>query len=73
MENSTNSPSHKIFSVRDRGEGKNPEGGRKKRGSQWTEVGVGFTNRDGSINLIFNALPLSGKVQVRINEQQKAE
>ena len=62
MENSTNSPSHKIFSVRDRGEG---------RKAQWTEVGVGFTNKDASLNLIFNALPLSGKVQVRVYEPRK--
>ncbi len=33
--------------------------------SYWTKVGVGFVNRDGSINLQLDAIPISGKLQVR--------
>ena len=47
---------HKAFQIRDRGEDKK---------ASWTEVGVGFTNKDGSINLILNAIPIDGKVQLR--------
>jgi len=32
----------------------------------WTKIGVAFTNRDGSINLILEALPLgTNKLQIR--------
>jgi hypothetical protein len=33
--------------------------------SYWTRVGVGFVNRDGSITLRLDAIPLSGTLQVR--------
>jgi hypothetical protein len=33
--------------------------------SYWTRVGVGFVNRDGSINLRLDAIPISGTLQVR--------
>lgn len=33
--------------------------------SRWSKIGVGFLNKDGSINLIFDALPLKGRVHVR--------
>lgn len=44
-----------VYTVVDRGQGK----------SFWTRVGVGFTNRDGSLNLRLDALPVSGTLQVR--------
>lgn len=31
----------------------------------WTRVGVGFVNRDGSITLRLDAIPLNGTLQVR--------
>jgi hypothetical protein len=31
----------------------------------WTRVGVGFVNRDGSINLRLDAIPINGALQVR--------
>ncbi len=33
--------------------------------SFWTRVGAGFINRDGSINLRLDAIPVSGTLQVR--------
>ena len=33
--------------------------------SFWNRVGVAFTNRDGSLNIVLNALPLNGKLHVR--------
>ena len=44
----TNLPSHKIFHVRERN-------GQK---GFWQEIGVAFTNRDGSLSLKLNYLPL---------------
>jgi hypothetical protein len=33
--------------------------------SFWTRVGVGFVNRDGSISLRLDCIPISGTLQVR--------
>lgn len=37
----------------------------------WLQIGSGFENKDGSINIIFNALPLNGKIQVRLKPNEK--
>jgi hypothetical protein len=44
-----------VFTIVERGQGK----------SIWIRIGVGFTNRDGSLNLKLDALPVSGTLQVR--------
>ncbi len=44
-----------VFAVTERPPGK----------SRWTKVGVAFTNRDGSLTLRLDAVPVSGKLQVR--------
>ncbi|MCC6643955.1 MAG: hypothetical protein IT374_00065 [Polyangiaceae bacterium] len=47
-------------------------GGEKK--AIWTRVGVGFVNRDGSINVQLEALPLNGgKLQLRDYVPRDAE
>jgi len=33
--------------------------------SYWTRVGVGYENRDGSLNLKLDAIPVNGTLQVR--------
>jgi hypothetical protein len=33
--------------------------------SFWVRIGVGFTNRDGSLNLRLDAIPVNGTIQVR--------
>jgi len=44
-----------VYTVVERGQGK----------SFWVRVGVGFTNRDGSLNLRLDAIPVNGTLQVR--------
>ena len=44
-----------VFTVVERSPGK----------SHWTRVGVGFVNRDGSMNLKLDAIPVNGTLQVR--------
>lgn len=40
---------------------------------RWTKVGVAFVNRDGSLNVILNALPVNGKLHIRDHvERQNA-
>jgi|GEM_PF-2429386 len=41
--------------------------------SFWTRVGTGFVNRDSSLNLRLEAIPLSGNLQVRDYEPRDAE
>jgi hypothetical protein len=44
-----------VFTVVDRGPGK----------SFWIRVGTGFTNRDGSLTVRLDAIPVNGTLQVR--------
>jgi hypothetical protein len=37
----------------------------------WTKVGVAYTNRDGSINVQLDALPVSGRLQIRSDEKSE--
>lgn len=56
MEEQTQTKNMKaVFTVVDRGQGK----------SYWVRIGVGFVNRDGSLNLNLDAMPTNGKLQVR--------
>lgn len=34
--------------------------------SFWTRIGVGFVNKDGSLNIVLDALPRDGKLTVRL-------
>jgi len=36
--------------------------------SRWVRVGVAFENRDHSINVLLDAIPLSGRLQIRNRE-----
>jgi hypothetical protein len=48
-----------VFTIVERGSGN----GLTK--SYWTRVGVGFVNKDGSITLKLDCLPINGTLQVR--------
>lgn len=43
-------------------------GGRDR--SRWVRVGVAFDNQDGSLNVLLDALPLSGRLQIRKRETE---
>ena len=45
-----------VFAITERGEK-----------SYWTKIGAAFTNKDGSITIQLDALPVSGRLQVREN------
>jgi hypothetical protein len=44
---------------------------RDDRHNIWVKIGVGWINRDGSMNLRLDALPLSSKIQIRDAEELK--
>lgn len=54
-----------IFAIN---EPKNPNEDSK---SEWVKVGVAFENKDGSLNCIFDALPLSGRAHIRARTTQE--
>jgi len=39
--------------------------GEGRERSRWVRVGVAFDNRDGSLNVLLDAVPLSGRLQIR--------
>lgn len=42
--------------------------------NRWNKIGTGFLNRDGSINVIMDAYPANGRLQVRVRrEKEKSE
>jgi hypothetical protein len=41
--------------------------------SYWTKVGVAFENRDRSITVQLDALPVSGRLQIREDEVRNGE
>jgi hypothetical protein len=40
--------------------------------ARWVRVGVAFPNRDGSLNVLLDALPLSGRLQIRDRVETQA-
>ena len=41
--------------------------------SRWIRVGVAFENRDGSVNVLLDAVPLSGRLQIRNRPNEVAQ
>lgn len=37
----------------------------------WTRIGVAFTNKDGSVTVQLDALPVSGRLQIREDEERE--
>jgi hypothetical protein len=59
--NARNQEHQAVFAITERGEK-----------SFWTRVGVAYPNRDGSININLDALPVSGRLQIRSDEEREA-
>lgn len=45
--------------------------GEDKQRTRWVRVGVAFTNKDSSINVLLDALPLTGRLQIRDRKAEK--
>lgn len=46
---------------------------REGQRSIWNRVGTAFVNRDGSLNILLNSLPVDGKLHVRDARQEEEE
>ena len=41
--------------------------------SFWSQVGIASENKDGSIGILLNAVPLSGRLQIRKRKEKESE
>lgn len=65
-ENSTNSPTHSVFLVKDL-----PSAGEEKKGF-WTKIGAAWEHKDGKgLNIILDAVPVDGRLVVRKREEKE--
>jgi hypothetical protein len=55
-----NTQPRNVFAITERGDK-----------SFWTKIGAAFTNKDGSVNLELDALPVSGRCQIRDAEERE--
>ena len=39
--------------------------GQRKAKGRWTRIGVAFENKDGSLNVLIDAIPLNGRLHIR--------
>jgi hypothetical protein len=39
--------------------------------SKWTRIGIGFVNKDDSLNIILDALPIDGRLHIRKRKPKK--
>lgn len=51
-----------VYVVAERGENQK---------SSWSKIGVAFINRDDSLNVILDAVPLTGKLHIRDRQKEK--
>jgi hypothetical protein len=56
----TKEPSHVAYQVRDGNQGK----------AYWNRIGAAWTNRDGSFTVLLDALPLDGRIVLRVPNPQ---
>jgi len=59
MNNDRNHDIKSVFAITER-DGK----------TYWSKIGVAFTNRDSSITVQLDALPVSGRLQIRTDEDR---
>jgi hypothetical protein len=58
-------PTHTAYAVRE-----NKEPGQK---GYWLEIGAAWTNKDGSLSLQLDAMPIGGRVIVRARQEREAQ
>lgn len=44
--------------------------GKEEGKSFWTKIGTAFENKDGSLNVLLNCLPLNGKIHIRDKKEK---
>ena len=57
-------PDFKVFIIKNRADGKKPF---------WIPIGAAWTNRDGSLNVVLDAVPTNGRMHIRRAVSGEAE
>ena len=57
-----NTETKNVYAITERGEK-----------SFWTKIGVAFTNKDASITIQLDALPVSGRLQIRDEDRSERD
>ena len=52
-----------VFTIIDYGENR----------SRWVRIGAAFTNQDGSLNVLLDAVPVNGKLHIRKQDEGESE
>ena len=52
----------KVYTIIDRGHGKK---------SFWNAIGIAYRNKDNSINVVLNALPTNGTLNIRDDDDEE--
>ncbi len=60
---------YQVFSMRERED----RGGGERNGTVWVKAGSAWVNRDGSMNVYLDVLPLDGRLHVREAVDRKDE
>ena len=55
---------YQVFSMKERTD-RGSSGGGEKNGTTWVKAGSAWVNRDGSMNVYLDVLPLDGRLHVR--------
>lgn len=63
-ETTNKKPSHTAYTVRE-GKGEGSKG-------YWLEIGSAWTNKDGSLSLALDALPVNGRIVIRERQEREA-
>ncbi len=56
-----------VYTISERGAGED------EAKDRWTRVGIGFVNRDNSINVILDATPVNGRLHIRDRRPKKPD
>jgi hypothetical protein len=57
-----------VWTIQER-TGKQAKEGKENK-DIWTKIGSAFENKDGSMNVYLNALPMNGKLQIRERKEK---
>lgn len=62
-----------VFSLFERGDRRDDKGNVVGKETIWTRAGSAWVNRDGSLNLVLDVLPLQGRLHVREQSDKRDE
>ncbi len=65
MENKTKTAVKEVFTIIETENQESP--------NRWVKIGVAFVNKDDSLNVVLDALPLNGRLHIRDRKEKTKE